>query len=345
MHRSSALVAAAVMAGLMASTASADLITIETVPVGNAGNAADGTSYGRVDYVYNIGKYEVTAGQYTAFLNGVAGVDTHNLYNTNMWTTAEGCKIERYAGSGTISDPYLYRVGQDYAHRPVNFVSFWSACRFANWLNNGQGGAGTTEDGAYALTSDGITNNTVTRNAGATWAVTNEDEWYKAAYYDPTAGSYYLYPTSSNMVPGRDLADAAGNNANYFGTPLPIQSPYYTTAGGAFQNSDSSYGTFDQGGNVWEWNEAIINDVYRGQRGGSFLSFSDSEQSGGRYSNFTTSENRGIGFRVAQVPEPTSLGVLGIGVAALLLRRKLDPDLLVHLHRAAQGEPLELPRD
>jgi len=35
---------------------------IETVPVGNLGNAADSTGYGAVDYAYNIGTYEVTAG-------------------------------------------------------------------------------------------------------------------------------------------------------------------------------------------------------------------------------------------------------------------------------------------
>jgi len=37
---------------------------IETVPAGNPGNAAETTngSYGAVDYAYNIGTYEVTAG-------------------------------------------------------------------------------------------------------------------------------------------------------------------------------------------------------------------------------------------------------------------------------------------
>ena len=36
-----------------------------------------------------------------------------------------------------------------------------------------------------------------------------------------------------------------------------IGSPYYRTNVGEFENSASAYGTFDQGGNVWEWNEAI----------------------------------------------------------------------------------------
>ena len=28
-------------------------------------------------------------------------------------------------------------------NKPVNYVSFWDAARFANWLTNGQGSGGT----------------------------------------------------------------------------------------------------------------------------------------------------------------------------------------------------------
>src|ERR1039458_5756727 len=66
-------------------------ITIVTVPVGDAGNAPDtlvmddGTmGYGAVAYNYNIGKYDVTAGQYAAFLNAVAATDTYGCYNYLM---------------------------------------------------------------------------------------------------------------------------------------------------------------------------------------------------------------------------------------------------------------------
>ena len=122
-------------------------VNIETVPVGNPGNSADTRyvtpGYGRVDYTYNIGTYEVTAGQYTAFLNAVAGVDAYGLYRTDMWSSDSGCKIERYAGNGTADNPYQYRVANDvtggfWANRPVNYVSYWDSCRFANWLHNGQ---------------------------------------------------------------------------------------------------------------------------------------------------------------------------------------------------------------
>ncbi len=87
------------------------LTSLEVVRVGNPGNADDthGAGYGGVDYVYNIGKYEVTAGQYAEFLNSVAGVDAYGLYSASM-SSGYGCRIERFAGSGTGGDPYQYRV-------------------------------------------------------------------------------------------------------------------------------------------------------------------------------------------------------------------------------------------
>jgi len=61
-------------------------VTIDMVTVGDPSNAADTTGYGAVAYEYQIGKYHVTIGQYTAFLNAVAVTDTYSLYNANMAT-------------------------------------------------------------------------------------------------------------------------------------------------------------------------------------------------------------------------------------------------------------------
>ena len=313
-----ATVSVCVVIGLLASTASA--VTIATVPVGNSGNAADSIGYGSVGYTYNIGKYEVTAGQYTDFLNKTAATDTYGLYHASMWSSSYGCKIQRSGSSGS----YTYSVASDYANRPVNYVSYWDSCRFANWLHNGQGN-GDTETGAYTLTPTGMANNTVARNSDWKWAVTSEDEWHKAAYYKggSTNAGYFDYPTSSDTVPGRDMADVSGNNANYYtgSSPFPIDSGKYTTVAGEFQNSDSPYGTFDQGGNVYEWNEAVRYGSSRGCRGGSFHNGSGNMHATLRGNDYPASENFLTGFRVSEVPEPAMIVMLALG-SVVILRRK-----------------------
>ena len=332
-----AVTAALVLLGM--SIAAQAAITIDTVPVGNAGNAGELSGEGAggygpdricgsVTYAYNVGKYEVTAGQYTDFLNKVARTDTYALYSTGMSRTDYGSGITRIGSSGS----YDYTVASAFVNRPVNYVSWGDSARFANWLHNGQPtgaqGLATTEDGAYYL-NGATTNaalNAVTRKAGWTWAITSEDEWYKAAYHknDGVTGNYFDYPTSSNTAPGRDMADASGNNANYYGTPYPIDSPYFTTVAGEFQNSDSPYGTFDQGGNVREWNEALLYGAYRGLLGGFFGSGVYDLQASGRIGLDPTNDGSIIGFRVSQaVPEPSSIIALAGALISLLgIRRR-----------------------
>jgi hypothetical protein len=69
------IVGVAALLGSLAVSAHAQ-VTIDWVTVGNANNANDTTGYGAVNYDYQIGKYDVTIGQYTAFLNAVAATDT-----------------------------------------------------------------------------------------------------------------------------------------------------------------------------------------------------------------------------------------------------------------------------
>ncbi|MFN9133322.1 MAG: SUMF1/EgtB/PvdO family nonheme iron enzyme [Phycisphaerales bacterium] len=289
-------------------------ITIPTVPIGNPGNAADPTTgYGSVAYTYNIGQTEVTNAQYAAFLNAVAATDTYNLYNINMTGSFGGITRTNSPGS------YAYAPVAGRENNPVNFVNFWNATRFANWLHNGQPATGvqdssTTEDGAYTLTEDGRNNNTVTRNAVAAWAVTSENEWYKAAYHQPAGAggdvdSYWLYPTSSNVI-----TTAQANYADSVGNTTPVGS-----------YAANFYGVFDMGGNVMEWNEAILNVSSRGIRGGNFAWNYDVTllRADFRLVDFVPgSENIVMGFRVSQVPGPSSVALLAIGGLAAARRRR-----------------------
>ena len=293
---------------------------LETVAVGDPGNAADtryGT-YGSVWYNYNIGKYEVTNAQYCDFLNHKAISDPYYLYSNSMYG-----KIGRSGNDGH----YVYTTTSDWANRPVGQVSYWDACRFANWLNNGQG-TGDTETGAYTL--DGYYRqggSTIARNAGAKWCVPTEHEWYKAAYYKGGTGAgYWDYPTQSNSVPSNDVSvPDAGNNANFSQNGYSIGSPYYTTNVGEFEASMSAYGTFDQGGNVWEWSEVVTRPgfAFRGLRGGSAFTSSSTLSASTRIDSSPDNEADSYGFRVVYVPEPSPIIALLGGLVGLLgIRRR-----------------------
>src|SRR5262249_23703270 len=158
-------------------------------PVGDVSNPNDpatGNLYGGVGYAYNIGKYEVSVGQYAAFLNAVGATDTYGLYHPSMAADLDVAGISQNGSPGG----YTYGVIGSPDH-PITWVSWGDAARFANWLNNGQPiGAqdtGTTEDGAYTL--NGANTDAalmaVSRNVGAKWFIPTENEWYKEAYYQP----------------------------------------------------------------------------------------------------------------------------------------------------------------
>ena len=306
-------------------------VQIDLVTVGNLGNTPDTrydmSGYGGVGYAYNIGKYEVTNAQYAEFLNAVAQTDTHLLYHSGMAGAYGGIARSGTAGS------YSYSILAGRGNMPVNFACFWDASRFTNWMHNGQPmglqDLTTTESGAYLL--DGVTyplNTSITRIAGARFFLPSEDEWYKAAYYDPDlnggAGGYWDYATRSNTPPtseappGTDLVNGSANCGWAVGN---------VTGVGAYvaMPSVSAYGTFDQAGNLSEWNEGITwaFPTKRCVRGGSWRNSSLFARAGYRGLSGAGAQADIGGFRVGgQIPEPSTLGLLVLGSLAFVRLRR-----------------------
>ena len=336
MKKASHLAAALFAAFTLTSNLQAEhLVTIDTVTVGDAGNAANTNGLGAVADVFAMGKYEVTIGQYTTFLNSVASVTSDsyvvNLWNTNMATDFNVAGISRTGGGSEIS-PYSYS-GIGSSNRPIAYVSWFSAARFANWMNNGGTNGASTETGAYSL--NGATNGVILKNPGATWFIPSGDQWYKAAFYKGggTNAGYWDYPTQSDTTPG-NVVGGASNQANFtnaLGQYSVTQSTNYSpsqnylTDVGAFSSSAGFYGTFDQGGNVMEWNDAVVDTNQRGVRGGAYDYGSDHLQSDftGGVSLNPVAEFDDVGFRVAVVPEPSTYAlILMAGAGWLLWRRR-----------------------
>jgi formylglycine-generating enzyme required for sulfatase activity len=332
-------------------------ITIDIVPIGNPGNLADSRyidgnhpgGVGSVGYSYGIGRTEVTNKQYVAFLSAVAASDPYGLYDPFMASETLGGIVRKGTpGSYTYSvKPAALAGTYIYDNKPVNYVSWGSAARFANWLDNGQPNgaedASTTEDGAYGLNgaTTAVALSAATRKPGARWWLPSEDEWYKAAYYNPSAGVYHDYPSGTDSEPNNNLPISdTGNSANFYANSHVTTGDfsYPLTDVGAYALSGSPYGTLDQGGNVGEWNEGLFMADLRGFRGGEW----DEESGGLKAMNFGFDNPafglNGVGFRVATIPEPSTAALAVIACGMMLRwRRRCNTAIGSSLHGRASA--------
>ena len=269
---------------------------MDFVDVGNVGNAADTSGYGAVDYAYSIGKFEVTADQWVAVHSFDANVGNLN----DFWSGSE----------------------------PTAVVSWYEAAKFANWLTSGD-----ALQGAYqfsdATTFTGVNRATALTTYGTIYVLPSEDEWYKAAYLKSDGSGYTAYTTGNATPDGIDFSgdnnyDSVYRDESNFDNGSPL-----TVGGGTIENN----GTYDMGGNVWEWSESAwdstLNDPgeSRVARGSDWSSGFQTMQSVYRSSFNPGFEVSTIGFRVASVslsvvPEPSSIGMLVIGAMGCVMRRK-----------------------
>lgn len=290
--------------------------------VGNINNPNDssglGSPVGAVQYGFSIAQHELTNAEYVDFLNAKAvstfGADTLGLFNPFMTSNLRG-GITR-TGAGTLASPYVYQTKANMGNKPVNFVSWFDAVRYVNWVNNGKA-ASDTETGSYTLlggTAIPSNANSITRNANARIVIPTENEWYKAAYYEPGASgnSYWLYGTRSDSIPVKatataigDIANPGANVVNYdYNTVWNGQTGNVTSVGSAGPLSASFYGALDMTGNVYEWTETSsgLNRVLRGGSFGDGELFMRATTGAASFSP-DFEDDPAIGFRIAAVPE------------------------------------------
>lgn len=221
---------------------------------------------GSVPYDFYIARDELSNAQYCRFLNAVAAHgDPENLWDKNMENAIGG-----YIRRATNSDgTYTYSLTDSAAaDLPVVYVSFFDLARYCNWLHYGtpkggevlgitegndtQGAYDTSRFRAVAEGREQPSPNLIRRNKGARFFLPDDNEWYKAAYFDPDKlgnRKYHDYPVRSDNAPSQ-------LQANYMtGSTLAIGAPRYYAPVDSFRNAESFFGTRQQGGNVWEYIE------------------------------------------------------------------------------------------
>lgn len=272
--------------------------------------------FGSVSNPFLIQQTEVTNADWTDFLNAVATVsDPAGLWNPSM-DNPSACYqpgiIDVCGGISRNGVPgaWSYTTIPGRELHPVNLISWYDMLRFTNWLHNGRPvglqGPSTTETGAYAFT--GVTA-VGPREPDARVFLPTENEWYAAAYWNPT-GHWEHTPTMTPAVVGAPPVELPGvGNCDLAVNQL--------TDAGSYPLATSGSGALDMAGNVYELFEDNSDGTAR-TRGGSwgkfcFLSYADR-----RTTLPQTSEILSYGFRVAApLPEPSSGSLLLTGLFAL----------------------------
>jgi sulfatase modifying factor 1 len=293
----------------------ANTFTIDFVTIGNPGNPMDtGTTglysspYGSVGYTFQMGKFEISGDM----------IDKAN--------TVGGLLLTKDVGT---------------ANQPATGVNWNEAARFVNWLNVSSGYSPAYQ---FALqpTSPGYTGNenlvlwTVGdgsafnasnpyRNANAHYFLPSEDEWYKAAYYSGSGTTYYDYATGSDTIPTGVASGTLAGTAVYHGASGTQADPADITQAGGL----SHYGTMGQNGNAAEWTESAFaapnDDPNEGRaiRGGNWTQSEGLLRSSNRTNSFSPSgSSSGTGFRVASVPEPSTVMLILSAAGFSLLKRR-----------------------
>jgi hypothetical protein len=176
------LILGASLASLLGGAPSDEAVTekeLDLVAIREPNNPPDENGYGTVAYPYRITRDQISNRLYVRFLNAVdpEGSNSRELYNPQMSASAEGGIAYNAQGEAGRK----YSVKQGYGNRPVVFVDWRDASRFANWIRNGGRRGSSTEIGAYNLRNP---EQDPKARSGNYW-IPAENEIYKAGFYLP----------------------------------------------------------------------------------------------------------------------------------------------------------------
>ena len=290
--------------GLTSIVLAGTMINAEAITIAHGGPNAGSVD---IDFV-DIGNTDVTTGDTANTVNGANPGVVNYEYSIGTYevTAAQWASVSSY-------DANVGNTGSWSGAQPTASSSWYEAAKFANWLTSGD-----ALQGAYTFSNSttftGVDRDTALTTFGTIYVLPTEDEWYKAAYLKSDGSGYTLYATG-------DSVPTAGTDANNNGAnPAP-----WNVGSGSVENN----GTYDMGGNVWEWGESEYSGESRMLRGGDWNSLSTYLQSSSRVEFDPVNELDIVGFRVASVsaavaavPEPSSVGLLVIGAMGCVLRRK-----------------------
>jgi hypothetical protein len=195
-----------------------------------------------------------------AFFGESAGA---GLDSTDKMAPLDGFYLDRYLvtnreyecmipGHRKLRDRY-----SDTDDQPVIYVNWYEARLFCRWRGSG-------------------------------FRLPTEQEWERAASWDPARGANRKYPWGDAFDPARCNTIEAG--------------PRKTTPVGAYPDGTSACGCYDMAGNVWEWTASLWSEKeeYRVLRGGSWGYVSGSAACSFRVNGRPHLRNLNIGFRCAR---------------------------------------------
>jgi hypothetical protein len=192
-------------------------------PAVQAASATNCMGVGKVPYKYQVAETELTVAQWVTFLNTV---DPKGRNKHRLWDAAQSSRVWPKYGSVNRNKraprgQHYYVASPEWANKPYNVADFKRAARLANSINNGQllkrkSGVIRTSTGKRLLrttftvrlskkTANGMykmSKRKATRTSKKGFAVSSQNEWIKAAYFDPKGGgkhSYWDYPTNPGI--------------------------------------------------------------------------------------------------------------------------------------------------